>query len=128
MKKIFLVEDHPVVRQGYALLIRREADLDVCGEATSVAEALEKIPRASPDLVIVDLSLQGHTGGLELVTHLHERQPDLLLLVISGYEASLYADLVLDAGARGYLVKHQAADLLIEAVRRVLDGQRYLST
>lgn len=127
MKKIFLVEDHPLVRQGYTRLIGREADLEVCGEATSVQEALEKIPVAAPDLVIVDLSLQGSSGGMELVELLHARQPDLLLLVISGYEASVLADRALGAGARGYLAKHHAAEALVEAIRQVLGGQRYLS-
>lgn len=124
--RIFIVEDHPVMRQGYAALISSDIDLEVCGGTGSADQARQAIPEAEPDLVIIDLSLEGGSG-LDLIKDLHAKDPDLLILVVSMHDESLYADRVLQAGARGYLMKSEADDNVKKAIRRVLEGGVYLS-
>ena len=124
--RIYIVDDHPVVRLGYASLIDAEAGLDVCGQASSAEEALQQIQEAAPDLVIADLSLGG-LSGLELLKRLHARSPELLLLVVSMHDETLYAERALSAGARGYVMKGEVSDVIITAIRRVLDDGVYLS-
>jgi DNA-binding NarL/FixJ family response regulator len=118
MHKIFIVEDHPVIRQGYTALIRREADMEICGEADSVGEAMLRIPELQPDLVLVDISL-GETNGLELLKQLHQKYPQLPSIVISGHDESIYGDAVAQLGAKGYLTK-ESPHLFIETIRGVL--------
>ena len=125
--QVFLVEDHPVVRHGLATLLNAEMALEVCGEASTAAAALEHIPETEPDLVLVDLSLE-EGGGLELIKDVQKRWPDVALLVVSMHDEALYALRALRAGARGYVMKERATDVLMEAVRQVLDGRIYLST
>jgi DNA-binding NarL/FixJ family response regulator len=125
-KRILLVDDHPIMRHGLAQLVRAESDLDVCGEAGSAAEGLKSVEKLSPDLVIADLTLPDK-HGLEFIKDLHAMHPDMLVLVLSMHDEALYSERVLRAGARGYVMKETAADTLIRAVRRVLDGGIYLS-
>src|SRR5690554_4917563 len=104
MYRIFIVEDHPIIRQGYAALIGREVDMEVCGEAVSVTEAMERIPLVKPDLVIVDISL-GEMSGLDLLARLQQAHPELPALVVSGHDESVYGDAVHRLGAKGYITK-----------------------
>lgn len=124
--KIFVVDDHPVMRKGYWFLMHQEPDLQVCGEASTAPEALEKIPKARPDLVIVDISLGG-MNGLELIKHLQAQFPDMHTLVVSTHDEALYGERALLAGARGYIMKSEVDTTIIEAIRRVLNGGFYLS-
>ncbi len=124
--RVFLVEDHPVFRLGLRELIEQELDLHVCGEAENVGSAWDKICRSKPDLVVVDISLVGRSG-LELVKQLKDEVPELPTLVLSMHEESLYAERALQAGARGYIMKHETADLIVDAIRKVRSGEVYLS-
>jgi DNA-binding NarL/FixJ family response regulator len=124
--RIFLVDDHPVVRIGLKELINQKPDLLVCGEAESAEAALQAILSLHPDLAIVDLSLQG-AGGLGLIKDLKIRHPKLPVLVLSMHEESLYAERALRAGARGYVMKREARTQLESAIRRTVGGKIYLS-
>ena len=125
-RRIFIVEDHALVRWGYGFLVGREMDLEVCGEVGTAQEALEQIPLASPDLVIVDIVLEG-MNGIELIKHLKVNHPTLPVLVVSAHEEELYAERALRAGASGYVMKSEEAGAFLQAIRQVLSGQRYLS-
>lgn len=125
-RRIFVVDDHPVMRKGYQFVIDQEPDLEACGEAGGALEALEKIPGARPDLVLVDISLGG-ISGLELIKDLQVHYPDLPALVISTHDEALYGERALLAGARGYLMKSEVDVTVVEAIRRILDGGFYLS-
>lgn len=124
--QIFILEDHPIMRRGYRALIDGEMDMQVCGEAETAAEALEKIRRAPPDLVIADISLEG-MNGIEFIKHLQAEQPGLEVLVVSMHEESLYAERALQAGASGYLMKKEAESRVIPAIRQVLAGHYFVS-
>jgi DNA-binding NarL/FixJ family response regulator len=125
-RRIYLVEDHPVTRQGFAQLINFEPDLHVCGEAGSAAQALADIPLAKPDLMVVDISLDG-TSGIELIKDIAARHPGLKVLVLSTHDETLYAERALRAGAKGYVMKHERTDEVMRAIRKVLGGGVYLS-
>jgi len=124
--KVFLVDDHPLVREWLSQLIQREDDLAVCGEAEDTQEALSKIEESQPDIVVADISLK-NTHGLELVKDLQARLPSLPVLVLSMHDESLYAERVLRAGAKGYITKQEATKKILQAVRQVLNGQIYIS-
>ncbi|MFN7138176.1 MAG: response regulator [Limisphaerales bacterium] len=124
--RIFLVDDHPLVREWLAQLIERESDLMVCGEAEDAPEALLKIGELKPNMVIIDITLR-NTHGLELIKELQTLKPELPILVLSMHEESLYAERVLRAGARGYITKQEATRKVLTAIRQVLGGQIYLS-
>jgi DNA-binding NarL/FixJ family response regulator len=124
--KVFLVDDHPIVRQGLALFIEREPDLMVCGEAEDATSALQAIRESTPDFVILDISLDGR-DGLELLKTLRLRHPNLPVLVLSTHDESVYAERSLRAGANGYIMKQEAADRVITAIRHILGGDVYLS-
>jgi len=124
--KVFLVDDHPLVREWLSQLIQREDDLAVCGEAEDVQDALQKIEETKPDIVVADISLKS-THGLELVKDLQVRLPSLPVLVLSMHDESLYAERVLRAGAKGYITKQEATKKILQAVRQVLSGQIYIS-
>jgi DNA-binding NarL/FixJ family response regulator len=124
--KIFLVDDHPLVREWLAQMIQRESDLAVSGEAEDTHEALAKITENKPDLVIADISLKT-THGLELVKDLQARYPELPVLILSMHDESLYAERVLRAGAKGYITKQEATKKILPAIRQVLAGQIYIS-
>ena len=126
MTRILIVDDHPLVRTGFAQLIGDCPDLEVCGEAADMAEALRLIETAEPDLAIIDLSLAGGSG-LDLIERIKSRECDILMLVASMHDETLYAERVLAAGARGYINKQEAQDRIIQAIRTVLGGKVYLS-
>lgn len=123
--RIYLIEDHPVMREGYVRLLARESDLVVCGEAATGREALVAIPEAAPDLVIVDLSIP-EMNGLEVVKQLRVNHPDLACLVITAHSEALYAERALRAGARGFLTKDAPPADILAAIRHVLQGNTYL--
>src|SRR3974390_3268301 len=125
-KKIFLVDDHPLVREWLTNLVNQQPDLTVCGETESAPAALSAIATARPDLAIVDLSLN-NSIGLELIKNLQKVCPDVLVLVLSMHDESLYAERVFRAGARGYVNKRETAQKVIEAIRRVLEGKLFVS-
>ena len=124
--KVLLVDDHPLVREGLVNLINQQADLQVCGEAGSEPEALELIRTAQPHVAIVDLSLESGSG-IELIKSIKALFPAVTVLVLSMHDESLYAERALRAGARGYVMKREAATKVIEAIRCVLAGQLYVS-
>ena len=126
MTRILIVDDHPLVRSGFAQLIGDCPDLEVCGEAADMAEALRLVDSSKPDLAIIDLSLAGGSG-LDLIEHIKARDNKILMLVASMHEESLYAERVLAAGARGYINKQEAQDMIIHAIRQVVSGKVYLS-
>ncbi len=123
---ILIVDDYPIMRRGLAELINQEKDLVVCGEAESISSALEAIKRHTPQVVLVDLSLK-HESGLELIKDIKVRYPSVLMLVLSMHDEGFYAERVLHAGANGYIMKQQATDQILMAIRRVLRGEIYLS-
>ena len=124
--RVFIVDDHPIVRQGLAQMINQEADLMVCGEAEDAQNALQAVAELHPDLVLIDLSLKGGSG-LDLIRALRTRQSMLPVLVVSMHDESLYVERALRAGARGYIMKHEATDIMMSAIRRVLRGEIYVS-
>lgn len=124
--KILIVDDHQSVREGLALRISLHADLEVCGEAESEEQAITLVKQLKPDLVLVDISLKsGH--GLELIKRVRTMDPAIKMLVISGFQESLYAERACRAGAMGYLNKQESSEKMIEAIRTVLSGERFLS-
>ncbi|MBL8817308.1 MAG: response regulator transcription factor [Planctomyces sp.] len=124
--KILIVDDHPSVREGLALRISLHDDLEVCGEAESEDEALTLVQKTQPDLVLVDISLRsGH--GIELIKRIRAFDPKIRMLVISGFQESLYAERAFRAGALGYLNKQESNDKMIEAIRTVIAGEHFLS-
>lgn len=126
MKRLLLVDDHPIMRHGLAQLIRAEPGLDVCGEAGSAREGLELAGRLKPDLVVIDLTLPDK-NGLELLKDIQAQHPGTLCLVLSMHDETMYGERALRAGARGYIMKEAAADHLINAARKVLSGGIYVS-
>lgn len=124
--RILIVDDHPIVRQGVAMLINHEPEMHVCSEAGDVPQALAALQAAPHDMAIVDLSLLGFSG-LELVKQLRHKYPELFILVMSMHDETIYAERVLKAGAHGYLMKHEGTDTVLYAIRQILNGERYLS-
>jgi len=125
-KQIVIVDDHPVFREGLVALLNREADLTVCGEADSAPGALAAIERLKPDLVLADIGLPGKSG-LELIKDLRATLPEIAVLVISMHDETLYAERVLRAGGRGYIMKQEGPERILQALRRVLGGQIFVS-
>ncbi len=125
-KRIFLVDDHPLVREWLTQLINQQPDLTVCGEADNAPGALSAIPAAQADLAIVDLNL-ANSSGLELIKKLKDLPAGVPALVLSMHDESLYAERVFRAGARGYLNKRETAQKVVAAIRRVLEGKLYVS-
>ena len=123
---VFIVDDHSIVRRGLEQLINQEADLVVCGEAENAQAALEAMKKLMPDVALVDLSLDGESG-LELIKNIKVRYPTVAMLVLSMHDEMFYAERVLRAGAKGYIMKLQAADQILGAIRRILSGEIYLS-
>jgi DNA-binding NarL/FixJ family response regulator len=123
---VLIVDDHPIVRKGLAQLISHEPDMNVCGDAEDVEQALAAVVRLHPDIVIVDLTLK-KLSGLDLIRQLQNLQPDLATLVLSMHDESLYAERALRAGARGYIMKQEGTDKLVTAIRTVLAGDIYVS-
>jgi DNA-binding NarL/FixJ family response regulator len=125
-KRLLLVDDHPVFRAGLASLIRGEDDWEVCGEADDAAGALSLIERDAPDLVLMDMSLPGRSG-LELIKDARCVMPGLVVLVISMHDEAVYAERVIRAGGRGYIMKQAGPDKILQAIRRVLTGAVFVS-
>jgi len=124
--RIFLVDDHPLVREGLTNLINRQDDLIVCGEAEDSSEAIGGIARSRPDVAVIDISLKNESG-LELVKNLGSQFPLVALIVLSMHDEALYAERALRAGARGYVMKRETTKSVLTAIRRVLEGSVYLS-
>ena len=124
--RILLVDDHPLVRERMAEIINQEPDLMVCGEAQDRAGALAAMAAHRPELAIIDLALKD-SDGLELIKDIRLHWPNVLMLVVSMYEESLYAERVIRAGARGYVTKQEATRDILSAIRRVLSGRVYLN-
>jgi DNA-binding NarL/FixJ family response regulator len=124
--KIVIVDDHPIVREGLADLINKEKDLVVCGQAEDASQAMKAIRALKPDMVTVDISLKG-ADGLELIKDIKIQYPDLAVLALSMHKESLYAERALRAGAKGYITKHEATKKVVMAIRKVLNGELYLS-
>jgi DNA-binding NarL/FixJ family response regulator len=125
-KTVFVVDDHPIVRQGLTLLINQEADLTVCGEAEEMHSALSAIQATRPDILIVDISLNG-PDGLELLKNIRLTSPRLPVLILSMHDESIYAERALRAGANGYIMKQEATERVLVALRRILSGEIYVS-
>jgi DNA-binding NarL/FixJ family response regulator len=126
MKTVLIVDDHPVMRYGLAQLIESEDDLQVCGEAGTAAEAFGAVGSLKPDLVLIDLTLPDKSG-LELIKEIKAHHEGTDVLVVSMHDETLYAERALRAGARGYIMKEAAAENLIDAIRRVIEGNIYVS-
>lgn len=126
VRRIFVVDDHPMIREGLAAQIANEPSMELCGEAEDVAEAVARIAEADPDLVIVDISLKSG-NGIDLVKRIKTKDPALIVLVWSMYPENLYAERALRAGARGYVNKGKSASQIMDAIRTVLAGRTHLS-
>jgi DNA-binding NarL/FixJ family response regulator len=125
-KAVFIVDDHPLLRQGLALLVNRERDLTVCGEAEEAQTAMREITLKKPDILIADISLNG-PDGLDLLKNLRMLYPNLPVLILSMHDESIYAERALRARANGYIMKQEATEKVLVAVRRILSGDIYLS-
>jgi DNA-binding NarL/FixJ family response regulator len=126
MTRVFIVDDHPIMRRGYTALINREADMEVCGEAGSAPEALSQIAQLKPDIVVADIGLEG-MSGIEMLKHLKTQDPQIPVLIVSMHDESLYAERALAAGARGYIMKSVADTVVTTAIRQIVQGGFYLS-
>ena len=124
--RVFVVEDHPVTREGIRALLGQADDLEVVGEAASGPDCLALLGSARPDLVLVDVAIAG-SDGIELTKQVRAMRPDLRVLVLSAYDEAVYAERAVRAGASGYLGKGEAGDRLLDAIRTVLDGRLFLS-
>lgn len=125
-KRVFVVDDHPIVRQGLALLINRESDLAVVGEAEDAQNAMQAVMSAKPDILIVDISLNG-PDGLDLLKNVRTKYPELPVLILSMHDESIYAERALRAGAQGYIMKQEATEKVLVAIRRILSHEIYIS-
>jgi DNA-binding NarL/FixJ family response regulator len=125
-RRIFILDDHPMTRYGLAQLINHEPDLLVCGEAESAVQALAAMKPASPDLVLADITMPGKSG-LEFIKDMQIQYPGVAVMVISMHDENIYAERVLRAGGRGYIMKNEGGEKVLEAIRQVLNGQVYVS-
>ena len=123
---VMIVDDQPIVRQGFAMLLKIQSDLEMCSEAADLTEALQTYQRCQPDLVVIDISLK-EGNGLELTKDLVAMDPNTKILMCSIHDEMLYAERALRAGAKGYISKDAESQMLLTAMRRILDGQLYLS-
>jgi DNA-binding NarL/FixJ family response regulator len=125
-RKVLVVDDHPLIRQGLAMLINQQQDLEVCGEAEEAIAAMKNIEQTRPDIMILDISLKG-PDGLELLKTIRATDPDLPVLVLSMHDENIYAERVLRCRANGYIMKQEATEKVLVALRRILNGDVYLS-
>jgi DNA-binding NarL/FixJ family response regulator len=125
-RKVFLVDDHPLVREWLTNLINQQPDLVVCGETESAPRAMQAIAAAQPDVAIVDISLKD-SSGIELIKSLKQSHPDVAVLVLSMHDESLYAERALRAGAKGYVMKRETTKKVIDGIRQVLEGRLFVS-
>jgi DNA-binding NarL/FixJ family response regulator len=126
-RRILVVDDHPLVRDGLVQLIKHQRGLTCCGEASDIRQAQDLVEKTNPDLVVIDLRLE-KGDGLDLIKILHARSPSLRILVLSQLDELLYAERVLKAGAHGYLMKEEAAQEVVTAIRMILAGELYVSS
>lgn len=124
--RVFVVDDHPIVRQGLAMLVNRQPDLIVCGEAEDAQTAMQALITAKPDILVLDISLNG-PDGLDLLKNIRTRYPDLPVLILSMHDELMYAERALRAGAQGYIMKQEATDMVLVALRRILGHEIYVS-
>ena len=124
--KIALVDDHPIVRQGLVQAISREPDLQICTEASGIVEALQKMEGESPDVFVIDLSLDGE-NGIELIDYIKSRNAAAKILVYSAHDEETFAGRVVRAGALGFINKREPIAKVVEAIRQVLRGEVFLS-
>jgi DNA-binding NarL/FixJ family response regulator len=124
--RVLLVDDHPIIRQGLGLLIDREDDLSVCGEADGAHTAFHAIETLRPDIVVLDISLNG-PDGLEVVKEIRTKTASLPVLILSMHDEAIYAERAMRAGANGYIMKQEATEKVLIAIRRILQGEVYLS-
>jgi DNA-binding NarL/FixJ family response regulator len=124
--RVLLVDDHPIVRQGLALLIDRENDLSVCGEAEGAHSAFHAVATLRPDIVVLDISLSG-PDGLDVLKEIRAKTTHLPVLILSMHDESIYAERAMRAGANGYIMKQEATEKVLIAIRRILQGEVYLS-
>src|ERR1700720_996739 len=125
-RRVFIVDDHPLVRDGLANFINQQADLAVCGEAEDSAGAIAGIESCRPDVALIDISLKNESG-LELVKTLQAQFAQVALIVLSMHDEALYAERALHAGARGYVMKRETTKSVLTAIRRVVEGDIYVS-
>ncbi len=125
-RKILLVDDHPIVRQGLAEMLNHEDDLTICGTAENTFEALDQIEKVKPDLVLLDITLKG-SNGIEVLKDIKVRYPKLTVLMLSMHDEKFYALRALRAGAAGFVMKHEPADVVVASIRQVLSGEIALS-
>ncbi len=125
-KAVLVVDDHPLMRQGLALLINQQQDMQVCGEAEEAQAAMQAIAQRRPDIMILDISLSG-PDGLELLKSIRASDPDLPVLILSMHDEAIYAERALRAHANGYIMKQEATEKVLVAMRRILNGDLYLS-
>ena len=125
-KNVLVVDDHPLLRQGLALLINQQQDMQVCGEAEEAHAAMQAVTQSRPDIIILDISLNG-PDGLELLKSIRASDPDLPVLILSMHDEAIYAERALRARANGYIMKQEATEKVLVAVRRILNGELYLS-
>lgn len=125
-RKVLVVDDHPLIRRGLAMLINQQQDLEVCGEAEEATAALKNIEQTKPDIMILDISLKG-PDGLELLKTIRAVDPDLPVLVLSMHDENVYAERVLRCRANGYIMKQEATEKVLAALRQILNGDVYLS-
>jgi DNA-binding NarL/FixJ family response regulator len=126
MKRVYLVEDHPLMRRGLRMIVEAEHDFCVCGEASTAEEAIEKMVQTAPDIAIIDISLPG-MSGLDLIKHFHHQANSVKMLVLSRHDETLYAERAIRAGARGYLMKSEPSEKIVKALRRIDTGAIYIS-
>lgn len=125
-KRILLIDDHPITRQGLKAIIDQQPDLQVCGETDNAAQAIDLGSKLNPDLAVVDISLKT-SNGIELTKNLKALRPDLPVLVVSMHDENLYAERAIRAGAMGYVMKQEAGEKVVLAIRRLLQGELFLS-
>lgn len=126
MIRVLIVDDHPLMRKGLVMSMSGEPDVKVVSQASNAEEALDALQAEDPEMVVVDISLPG-MSGLELIKHMLALKPALRILVVSRHDESLYAERAIRAGARGYVMKLEAADVMVKAIRRVMNGGIYVS-
>jgi DNA-binding NarL/FixJ family response regulator len=125
--KIIIVDDHPIVSDGIRQLIEREDDMKVCLAVQDAESALKGIEKHSPDLIVVDISLKGAANGIDLIKGVKKRYPSIKSLVLSMHDENLYAERAIKAGAKGYIMKNDLTDNIIKAIRKIMEGNLYLS-
>ncbi len=124
--RVLIIDDHPILRRGLTLIINQEKDMEVCGEAEDGPSAMRAIKDEAPDIVLLDIALR-KTNGLDLIGRIHKRRPKIPILIFSRHPENVYAERVIRAGARGYIMQQQSTELLMEAIRKMILGEIFIS-